>query len=96
MAFATNLTATKSAAVGADVTFAIVAKDGVPPYTYVWSYKAAAGSYVVIDSAINPTAATASLVNSAVTTASSGTYKCEVTDNAGTKITSVECVLTVA
>lgn len=71
-------------------------KDGATPYSYKWFYKAAAGSYVEIDSTINPTAATATLINHAVTTASAGTYKCEVSDAKAAKITSVESVLTVA
>lgn len=71
-------------------------KDGAAPYSYAWYYKAAGGSYVVIDSTINPTAKTATLVNHAVDSTSAGTYKVEVTDSKAVKITSVESVLTVA
>ncbi|MEG1904017.1 MAG: immunoglobulin domain-containing protein [Bacteroidales bacterium] len=96
LAFTTDLPATKTAAVGEDVTWTVAVTGGTAPYTYVWSYKASGGSYVVIDSSVNPTAATASLVNHAVTAESSGTYKCVVTDSASGSITSVESVLTVS
>lgn len=96
LGLALNLPATKSAAVGADVTFSITATGGMKPYSYEWSFKATAGSYVVIDPAVNPSAATASLVNHSVAVNSSGTYKCKVTEALGDTITSTECVLTVA
>lgn len=85
-----------------DVTLTVEAQDGVTPYSYQWFFKdTVGGAYVAINAVdngqpFNPTAVTASLVNHAVTTASSGTYKCEVTDHAANKITSVECLLTVA
>lgn len=98
MAFKTDLPPTKTAATGADVTWTIEAQDGVTPYTYKWQFKATTGGavFVDIDSSVNPTAATASLVNHAVAANSAGTYRCIVTDNAGTEITSVESVLTVS
>lgn len=98
VSFKTNLPATKSAAIGDDVTFTVEAQDGKTPYTYVWEYKAAAGSYVVIDATVNPTAATASLVNHVVDATSAGSYRCKVTDSSSTPatITSTVCVLSVA
>lgn len=85
-----------AASVGDDVTWTIEASGGSKPYTYKWLWKGTTGDYVEIDAAINPTAATASLINHAVTTASSGSYKCEVTDAKGAKVESVVSVLTVA
>lgn len=90
LSFSKNLVLTQTATVGDNVTFSITATGGKTPYTYKWYYGA-----VLIDSAINPTAATATLVNSAVEVASSGAYKAEVTDSAGAKITSNVCTLTV-
>lgn len=95
LAFSTNLPATKTAADGADVTWTVAVTGGTSPYTYVWSFKGSTGGYVVIDSSVNPSAATASLVNHAVDSTSAGTYKCVVTDSASGSITSVESVLTV-
>lgn len=95
----TDLTATKTAAVGANATFKVVAQDGKTPYTYAWYYNDAnGGADTLIDSTVNPTAATDTLVNSAVTTASSGNYWCIVSDSstpAGT-VTSKKCKLTVS
>lgn len=92
----TNLPATQAAAVGDDVSFAVVAADGLTPYKYKWFYNSGVGSDVQIDAAINPTAATATLVNSAVTLQSSGVYRCLVEDAAGKRIMSVSCLLTVS
>jgi hypothetical protein len=59
-------------------------------------FKAAGGSFAEINSTTNPTAKTAVLTIASVAAGNAGTYKCEVTDAASTKITSVESVLTVA
>lgn len=88
--FTTDLPTTKSAVAGSDVTFAVVATGGKAPYSYKWYF-----GTTLIDAAINPSAATASLVNHAVASNSAGDYKVEVTDAAGTKITSKVCALTV-
>lgn len=95
LAFVTNLPLTKTASDGDDVTWNVSVNGGKTPYTYVWSWKGSTGGYVVIDSSVNPTAATASLVNHAVSASSAGTYKCVVTDADNTTITSAESVLTV-
>lgn len=85
-----------AASVGDDVTWTIIASGGSKPYAYKWYWKGATGGYVEIDASVNPTAITASLIDHAVTAASSGTYKCEVTDAKGAVATSVESVLTVS
>lgn len=87
----TDLPATKTAATGDDVPFAVVATGGTSPYTYKWYW-----NNVLIDSSINPSAATATLTNNAVTTASSGGYRVVVSDSAGTSVTSTTCNLTVS
>ncbi|AYN55974.1 major tail protein [Salmonella phage STG2] len=86
----TDLPATKTATVGEDVTFTVVASGGTAPYTYKWYWNT-----TLIDSGVNPTAATAALTNHAVETASAGAYKVEVSDSKGQKITSTPCALTV-
>lgn len=91
LAFSTNLPATKSAKDGDDVTFIILPTGGKTPYTYKWYW-----DDVLIDAEVNPSAATASLVNHAVTVDSAGTYKVVVTDAASKSITSVGCVLNVS
>ena len=87
----TDLAATQSVAPAADATFAIVAAGGHAPYTYQWYWNG-----VLIDTTLNPSADTATLVNHAVTTASAGKYWCVVTDLDGKTIKSTECTLTVA
>lgn len=91
----TDLAPTLSVADGADATFAIVAAGGASPYTYKWYW-----NDIYIDPNAdpenpNPTAATATLVNHAVTSASAGVYYCVVTDSAGKTITSAKSTLTV-
>lgn len=66
---------------GKDVTWTVVAKGGKAPLTYKWFW-----NDIVIDDTVNPTAKTASLVNHAVTAASAGVYKVEITDASGTKV----------
>lgn len=80
------------------MTWTVAVTGGKTPYSYVWQFKAVTGgaTFVDIDSSINPTAATASLINHAVDATSAGTYRVKVTDGAGATITSVESVLTVA
>lgn len=87
MNFTTNLAATKSVATGASLDLSVVVADGVSPYTYVWKK----GGVVI-------SGKTTATVNITATAASgdAGSYTCEVTDNAGTKITSTACVVTVA
>lgn len=81
--------------VGSDVTWTVAVEGGDAPYKYSWLYKGATGDFVVIDPSVNPSAATASLVNHAVTDESAGKYKCEITDAKNAKVTSVESTLTV-
>lgn len=90
LTFSTNLPATKTAVEGADATFAVVVTGGTSPYTYKWYWNT-----TLIDSSVNPTAATANLVNSNVDDTSEGAYKVVVTDAAAKTVTSVACVLTV-
>lgn len=86
----TDLSPTKSVADGADATFAIVAAGGTGPYSYQWYY-----NDILIDSSINPSAATATLVNHAVTAASEGVYHAVVTDSLGNTVISTKSTLTV-
>ena len=81
------MTATKSVAVGADLSLVVAATGGVTPYTYVWKK----GGVVIA----GKTTATIQ-VNATAVAGDAGSYTCEVTDNAGTKITSVACAVTVA
>lgn len=90
MTLTTDLPATKTATVGDDVTFEVVAAGGTGTLTYKWYW-----NDVLIDSGVNPTAATASLVNHAVEVESAGTYKAVVTDAEGTSVTSTGCALIV-
>lgn len=90
LVFVRDLPATKSADADNDVVWDVEVGGGRPGYTFKWYF----GS-TLIDPAINPTAATATLINRAVTSASAGSYRCEVTDATGTKITSTTSVLTV-
>lgn len=96
MNLTTDLAATRSATVGEDVSFAVVAAGGTAPYSYDWYYREKQNyAPILIDPAINPTAETATLVNSAVTVASTGYYVCEVFDATGQSIFSTEQLLTV-
>lgn len=79
--FSTALPATKSVASGADLTLSVVVAGGLEPYSYQWFF-----NNIFIDPTINPTAATATLVNHAVTAASAGLYKVVVQDNFGNLI----------
>lgn len=90
LTFSKDLPATKAADADNDVVLDVDVTGGRPTYSYKWFL----GS-TQIDSTANPTAATATLLLLAVTTASSGSYRCEVTDSDGNKITSTTCVLTV-
>ena len=86
----TDLSPTLSVATGADATWSVVAAGGATPYTYQWFY-----NDILIDSGVNPTAATAALENHAVTPASAGVYHAVITDNSGRTITSTKSTLTV-
>ncbi|WP_312077094.1 phage tail tube protein [Leclercia sp.] len=90
LAFTKNLPATKTADEDNDVVWDVEVTGGRLPYTYKWYFAS-----TLIDPAINPTAATATLVNRAVTSASAGSYHCVVTDKTGATITSATSVLTV-
>lgn len=79
----------QSVAVGANATFTVVA-GGAGTKAYQWYYEG-----ILIDSQINPTAATASLVNSAVTLPSAGSYWCVITTSGNQSVTSAHSVLTV-
>lgn len=81
-----NMTGGKNitAAVGDNVTFdsKVEGADGTAVYKWFWRAKPA-DKWVEINTTVNPTAATDKLVNSAVTKASSGQYRCEATDSKG-------------
>jgi hypothetical protein len=89
LAFTTNL-ANQSVAAAADATFTVVVTGGVGAKSYKWFWNG-----IWIDPAINPTAATAALVNHAVTEESEGTYHVEVRDEADNVLVSLPSVLTV-
>lgn len=86
LVIATELPRVISTIEGKDVNWHVDAAGGKLPYTYKWQFKANTdgATFVDIDSGANPSAATASLVNHAVTVASAGTYKVIVTDANGT------------
>lgn len=97
LSLSTDLPATKDATSGDDVTFTVAATGGTTPYTYQWFWSdTPGGAGVLIDSGVNPTAATASLVNHAVTAESEGEYWCVVTDDDAHTVTSTRCELAVA
>ncbi|ELF2618067.1 immunoglobulin domain-containing protein [Escherichia coli] len=97
LSLSTDLPATKAATVGDDVTLSIKAAGGKAPLSYQWFYKGSTGDFVEIIK--KPTEDTSwktdTLTNGAVTVASSGSYKCVVTDADGSTVTSQVCVLTV-
>lgn len=86
LVIATELPRVISTIEGKDVNWHVDAAGGKLPYTYKWQFKADTdgADFVDIDSGVNPSAATASLVNHAVTVESAGTYKVIVTDANGT------------
>ena len=75
---------------GEDVNWHVDIAGGKAPITYKWQFKAltAGANWADIDSSSNPSAATASLVNHAVTAASAGYYKVIATDANGTRVDS--------
>lgn len=77
-------------ATGTDVTWSVQVAGGKAPLVYKWYY-----NDILIDSLINPTAATAELTNNAVELASAGVYHCTVTDADGTVKASEPSVLEV-
>lgn len=94
--FTTDLAASMDVTDGEDATFTVVVTGGDTPYTYVWHFSdVPGGAGVVIDASVNPTAATASLVNHAVTAASEGEYWVVVTDDNAHTITSTRCEMAV-
>nr|DAG33020.1 MAG TPA: major tail protein [Caudoviricetes sp.] len=82
LAFTTDLPATKSYTTGDNMDLAVVVTGGKTPYTYTW-YK----------DTIEVAGETGA---SLATVAEAGVYKVEVTDALSTKITSVDCTVTVA
>lgn len=90
-----SVPATKSVATGADLTIAATVAGGLTPYTYRWYWKGSTGDFIFIDPTINPTAATDTLINHAVTAESAGSYQVRITDNNGSTVTSNNCVVTV-
>lgn len=90
LTIATALPRVVSTIEGKDVTWHVDVAGGKAPITYKWFFKAntAGASYVEISSSVNPSAATATLTNHAVTGASAGMYKVEATDANGTKAVS--------
>lgn len=89
LAFTTNL-ANQSVAEGANATFTVAVTGGVGAKSYKWFWNG-----VWIDPAKNATAATPSLVNTAVTKASAGTYHVEVRDESDNILVSLPSVLKV-
>lgn len=85
LSFTTDLTATKSVAVGAELKLEVVVAGGYAPYTYKWTKDGTA----IGTNAANFTKATAAAGDA-------GKYKVVVTDFAGTVITSTECTVAVA
>lgn len=83
---ATELPRVISTIEGEDVNWHVDVAGGKAPITYKWQFKAntAGAVFVDISSSVNPSAATASLVNRAVTAESAGTYKVIATDANGT------------
>lgn len=93
----TNLDTVKTAVAGTDVTFTVAAADGRAPYTYEWFYRSQYNSvWIKIDPTVNPTAATASLKNSAVTAQSTGQYKAVVKDAFHNEVESYSTMLSVS
>lgn len=89
-----NLQSHEIGYVGNSVHFPVLASGGTAPYTYEWYYSESIGEgYVLIDSGINPTAATNDLVNSSLTKESAGYYYCKVTDSASKTVDSAICHL---
>lgn len=87
---ATPLARAISTIEGKDVVWHVGVTGGKAPITYKWQFKAntSGAAFVDIDSSSNPSAATATLINHAVTAASAGTYKVIATDANGTTVES--------
>lgn len=86
MIVATPLPHVVSTIEGKDVFFHVDIGGGKAPITYAWQFKAmtAGADWVDIDDGENESAATATLINHAVTAASAGYYKVIATDANGT------------
>ncbi|AYN55383.1 tail fiber protein [Dickeya phage Coodle] len=96
LSLTTDLAASMDVTGGADATFTVVAAGGTTPYTYVWHFSdVPGGAGTVIDAGVNPSAATASLVNHAVTASSEGEYWCVVSDADAHTVTSARCEMAV-
>lgn len=72
---------------------------GTAPYLYKWYYNPGYGADIYIyptgPGNPNPSAATATLVNHAVDSASSGLYRCVISDATGDEIASMQTTLVV-
>lgn len=104
LAFDTDLAATLAKKVGDDLSLGVVVKGGKAPFTYEWHWSKADDSDATAldptDPGVsggnpNPSVATATLVNHALSTASSGKYWVVVTDASKATITSTKCVVSV-
>lgn len=96
LALSTDLAASQDVTAGEDATFTIAATGGTTPYTYAWYFSdVPGGEGVVIDAGANATAATASLVITAVDAADEGEYWCVVEDADGHSVTSTRCEMAV-
>ena len=99
----TDLPAMTTATAGDDVSLKVVAAGGTSPYSYKWYYNPGYGADIYIDPTDpgvpggnpNPSAATATLVNHAVDSASSGLYRCVISDATGDEIASMQTTLVV-
>ena len=92
-----DLAATMDVADGADATFSITATGGKAPLSYAWYFSDTPGGVgTLIDSGVNASAATDTLVNHAVTAASEGEYWCVVTDADSNTVTSTRCEMAIA
>lgn len=95
----TDLPAMTTATAGDDVSLKVVAAGGTAPYSYKWYYNLGYGADTYLDPTDsgnpNPSAATATLVNHAVDSASSGLYRCVISDATGDEIASMQTTLVV-
>lgn len=92
LSLSTDLAASQDVTTGESATFTIAATGGTTPYTHTWYFSdVPGGEGEVIDAGTNPTAATASLVITAVAAENEGEYWCVVEDADGHSVTSTRC-----